>query len=213
LIDTAGIRKKSRVREKVDKFSMIKALKSIERCHIAVILLDASEEISEQDTRVCGYALERDRGLILAVNKWDLIKKDPKRQKGLRESLERRFNFAAFAPRLHLSALTGEQVPKLFTEIDRVYQQFCRRISTPELNRAVKEIFQQRPPTISGLGGFKVYYATQTRTKPPTIVLFVNRPEKVHFSYQRFLTNQLREYFGLTHSPLHLTFKSRADKK
>ncbi len=213
LIDTAGIRKKSRVSKKVDKFSMIKALKSIERCHIAVILLDAAEEISDQDTRVCGYALERDRGLILAVNKWDLIKKDPKKQKQLRENLERHFNFAGFAPRLNLSALTGEQVPKLFDEIDRVYKQFCTRIPTPELNRAVKEIFRQRPPSITARGGFKVYYAAQSRTKPPTFVLFVNRLEKIHFSYHRFLTNQLREYFGLKHCPLRLIFKPRSEKE
>jgi len=209
LIDTAGIRRKAKVKEKIEKFSMIKAIKSLDRCHVAVILLDASEGIADQDARICGYAFERSRGIILAVNKWDLVKKAPEKKKSLDGIFERKLKFVGFAPRINLSALTGERVKKLFDKIDLVNQQFCQRISTGAVNRALEEMIKTNPPVQKGRGRLKLFYATQTRIKPPTFIVFVNRPEWVHFSYKRFMINRLRESFDLNYTPIRLIFKKR----
>ena len=209
LIDTAGIRRKAKVREKIEKFSMIKSLKSLDRCHVAVVLFDAAEGVSDQDARICGYAFEKRRGLVLCANKWDLIKGDDRKKALLNNSLDRQLNFVSFAPRINLSALTGERVMKLLKKIGMVYDQFSNRISTGVVNRTIQHIIEKHPPPRIGRGRLKFYYATQTRTRPPTFTVFVNRPDMVHFSYERFLINQLRERFGLTHSPLRLAFRSR----
>lgn len=209
LIDTAGIRRKGRVKEKIEKFSMIKALKSLERCHVAVILLDAAAGIAEQDARICGYAFERGRGIILALNKWDLVKKDTEKKRFLDGALERQLQFVSFAPRINLSALTGERVKKLFDKIDLLYDQFCKRLSTGAVNKALEDMTRRNPPPRIGRGNLKFYYGTQTRIRPPTFVVFANRPDKIHFSYKRFMVNQLREIFGLTHTPIRLIFRKR----
>ncbi len=209
LIDTAGIRRKSKVKEKIEKFSVIKALQSLNRCHIAVILFDAAAGIAEQDARICGYALEQGRGIILAINKWDLIKKDPEQRKDLENAIERKLKFISFAPRINLSAVTGERVKSLLEKINQVYGQFCIRVNTSAVNNAIKEIIQKKSPTQIGQKRLKIYYATQTDIKPPTFVVFVNRPEMVHFSYERYMVNQLREYFNLNHTPIRLLFRKR----
>jgi GTP-binding protein len=209
LIDTAGIRRKARVREKIEKFSVIKALRSLDRCHIAIVLLDAAAGIAEQDARICGYALDRGRGLILGVNKWDLVKRDPDKKRRLEDSLDRQLRFVSFAPRVYLSALTGERVETLLYKVDRLYTQFCSRMGTGEVNRAVEEMIERRPPPGAGRGGLKILYATQTGTRPPTFVVFVNRPERVHFSYERFMINHLRQRFNLTETPIRLVFRKR----
>jgi GTP-binding protein len=209
LIDTAGIRRKARVKEKIEKFSMIKALRSLERCHIAVILLDPAAGIADQDARICGYAFERSRGIVLAVNKWDLVKKDLEKKRLLEKALERQLKFVSFAPRINLSALTGERVKKLFEKIDLLYGQFCQRISTGAVNRVLEDMMLKRPPPKIGRGRLKFFYVTQTAIRPPTFVVFVNRPEMVHFSYRRFMINQLRDRFDLTHTPLKLIFRKR----
>jgi GTP-binding protein len=209
LIDTAGIRRKSRVREKIDKFSMIKAIKSLDRCHVAVLLLDGAEGVSDQDARICGYAFEKGRGLVLGVNKWDLIKGSKEKKNHLERSIERQLKFIAFAPRINFSALTGERVMTLFSRIDTVYDQFSVRISTALVNRAIQEVVEKHPPPRIGSGRLKFFYATQTRTKPPTFTVFVNRPDMLHFSYERFLSNQLRLHLGLTQTTLKLLFRKR----
>ena len=209
LIDTAGIRRKSRVREKVDKFSMIKAIKSLDRCHVAVLLLDGAEGVSDQDARICGYAFEKGRGLVVAVNKWDLVKGNAEKKEQLERGIQRQLKFISFAPRINLSALTGERVIKLFSRIDSVYDQFSRRISTALVNRAIQEVIEKHPPPRIGRGRLKFYYATQTRTKPPTFTVFVNRPDMLHFSYERFLNNQLRAHLGLTRISIKLIFRER----
>jgi len=209
LIDTAGIRRKSKVKEKIDKFSMIKALKSLDRCHVAVILFDAGDGFMEQDARICGYALDRNRGLILGINKYDLIKTDPARKKALDLALDRQLNFATFAPKINLSAMTGENVMKLFDKIDLVFDQFSTRVGTGEVNRLVEDMIHKRPPPMVGSRRLKFFYATQIDIKPPTFVVFVNYPDAVHFSYQRFIVNQLRKEFNLTHTPIKLIIKKR----
>jgi GTPase len=209
LIDTAGIRRKGRVKEKVDKFSMIKALKSLDRCHVAIILLDATAGIVEQDARICGYALDRGRGVVLAVNKWDLIKKDHDKRKQIKMSIDRQLQFLKFAPIINLSALTGERVKKLFDKIDLVFENFNMRVGTGELNRALEDMVHKKPPPRTGRVQLKFYYATQTGIKPPTFIVFVNKPELIHFSYERYIINQIRERFEFDFTPIRLVFRKR----
>lgn len=209
LIDTAGLRRKARVKEKIEKISMIKALKSLDRCHVAVILIDAMEGVSEQDARIFGYALKKGKGLVLAVNKWDLIKGKQRKITFLDNEIDRQLKFIPFTPRVNFSALTGERVMKLFDKIDMVFDQFSRRFSTSSVNRAVQKTIEKHPPPRIGKGRLKFLYATQTRTRPPTFVIFVNRPDMVHFSYERFLTNQLRERLRLEHSPIRIEFRKK----
>lgn len=208
-IDTAGLRRKARVKEKIEKFSMIKALRSLERCHIAVVVLDAAEGISEQDARICGYAFEQGRGIILALNKWDLVKQDAEKRKQLEKAIDRQLHFASFAPRLKLSALTGVGVSKLPGIIVDLHRQFSSRIGTGALNKAIQDIVESKPPPRLGNASLKVFYATQAETKPPTFVVFVNRPDAVHFSYHRFLVNRLKETLGLQKTPIKVVFKKR----
>jgi GTPase len=211
-IDTAGIRRKGKVKEKIERFSAIKALKSIERCHVAVIMLDGSDGITDQDARICGYAFEKGRAILLAVNKWDLIKKSREMRASLESSFERHTKFLSFAPRLNVSALTGEGVNQIFGVIDRLYAQFSKRLGTGEINKVLSDVIQRNPPPETGRTGVKVFYATQTGTKPPTFVAFVNHAEKLHFSYQRFLVNQLRERLGLELTPIRLLVRGRGEK-
>lgn len=208
-IDTAGIRKKSKVKDKIDKFSMIKAIRTIERCHIAILMVDADAGVSEQDARICGYALDRMRGIILAVNKWDLIKGDTDRIKKLNLAIERQLKFIPYAPRINISALTGERVVKIFNKIDIVFEQFNMRVNTGAVNRLIEEMIYKRPPPLVGRTRLKFYYATQTGTRPPTFVVFVNRPKAVHFSYERFIINQIRENFSLDNIPIRVVFRER----
>jgi GTP-binding protein len=209
LIDTAGIRRRSKVKEKIEKFSMIKAIKSLNRCDVAVILIDAAEGVSEQDARISGYAIERGRGVILGVNKWDLIKKDIRKRGLLDDAIDRQLKFLSFAPRINISALTGERVLWLFEKIDLVYSHFSTRIATSNLNRSIQKIIEKHLPPRSGRGRLKFFYATQASTRPPTFVLFVNRPDLVHFSYERFLINQIRDNFGLAFTPIKLIFRKK----
>lgn len=213
LIDTAGIRRKGKVKDKIDKFSMIKAIKSIDRCHVAVIMIDADQGIAEQDARICGYAIDRGRGIVLAVNKWDLIKGDDEKRKQLNLDIDRQLQFITYAPRINISALTGERVKKLFEKIDLVYDHFSTRVPTAEVNRAIEEMMHKRPPAITGTTRLKFYYATQTGTRPPTFVVFVNRSGAVHFSYKRFMINQLREIFNLNNTPINVIFRERKREK
>jgi GTP-binding protein len=212
LMDTAGVRRKARIREKIEKFSAIKALKSLERCHVAVILLDAERGVSEQDARICGYALERGRGMVLAVNKWDLVKDDPRKRKLLDDQVNRQLNFLSFVPRLNMSALTGERVLKLLPTVDRVYDQFSARLQTAAVNAAIQQVMETHPALRIGRGRLKFFYATQPRSRPPTFVIFVNRPDLIHFSYERFVVNQLRTRLGLELTPIRLKFRKRGQK-
>jgi GTP-binding protein len=208
-IDTAGIRRKGKVKEKIEKFSVIKALQSLDRCHVAVVLVDASEGVTDQDAHICGYAFERGRGVILALNKWDLVKKDPEKKKRLADTLDRLISFLPFAPRLHVSALTGEKVKSLFEKINPLHEQLFRRIETSIVNKVLAEIIQKNPPPKMGPGRLRFFYATQTGVMPPTFALFVNRPDLVHFTYERYLLNQFREWLELNEVPIRLRFKKK----
>lgn len=209
LIDTAGIRRRTRVKERIEIFSTIKALKAISRCHIALILLDSQEGIVEQDARICGYALDRGCGIILALNKWDLVKTDPSRIRSVWKSIERRLEFISFAPRLPISALTGEGVAKLFPLINTVWKQLNTRIPTPALNKALEGAVMRHPPPQSGGRELKLLYATQVSVHPPTIIIFVNRRDYVRRTYERYLINQFKAQLGLDLIPLKIVFRER----
>ena len=208
-IDTAGIRRKGRVKDKIEKFSVIKALQSLDRCHVAVVLIDASEGVTDQDAHICGYAFERGRGVILAVNKWDLVKKDPEKKKRLADTMDRQMSFLSFAPQVYISALTGEKVKALFEKINLLHGQLCRRIDTNVVNKALADMVQKNPPPKMGPGRLRFFYATQTDVMPPGFALFVNRPDLVHFSYERYLLNQFREKLELKEVPIRLWFKKK----
>ncbi|MDA3898673.1 MAG: ribosome biogenesis GTPase Der [Desulfobacteraceae bacterium] len=209
LIDTAGIRRKKQVSEKIEKISIIKALQSIERCDIALILIDAHEGVTDQDVKIAGYAFERGCGCIFLLNKWDLVEKDDKTLKRFTENLRMAAKFLSFTPVLTLSALTGKRVPKIFDVVNKVYDQYTTRISTGPLNKIFERATSRTEPSMFQGRRIKFFYATQITTKPPTFVSFVNVPDGIHFSYQRYLINQIREGSGLDQTPVRLFFRKR----
>jgi GTP-binding protein len=213
LIDTAGIRRKRKVSKKLEKFSIIKALKSLERCDVALIVLDAFEGITEQDVTIAGYALERGCGCILLLNKWDIVEKDSHTAKTYLEELKTAAKFLSFAPAVTISALTGQRVSKIFNLVETVFGQYSARIGTGLLNRIFEKAIEKNQPSLHRGKRLKFFYATQAASKPPTFVVFVNFPEAVHFSYQRYLINQIRTEAGLEHTPIRIIFRQRSGRK
>lgn len=212
LVDTAGIRRKGKVSKKIEKFSVIKALKSLERCDVALIVIDAAEGITDQDISIAGYAHERKCGCVFLLNKWDLVKKDSRTAKEYQDNLKMASKFLAFAPALTISALSGLRVMKLFHHIDVVYKQYCTRIGTGQVNKIIEKAIRRNEPSLHRGKRLKYYYSTQVSTKPPTFVCFVNYPDAVHFSYKRYLLNQLREGAGLDQTPIRLLFRQRTGR-
>jgi GTP-binding protein len=209
MIDTAGIRRKGKVSEKLEKFSVIKALRTLERCDVALIVLDAGEGITDQDISIAGYAFERGCGVVLVLNKWDLAEKNGVSERKMIEELRLQAKFLGFAPVLTVSARTGRRVNRLFQLVDDVYGQYSQRIATGQLNRLLEVALERNAPPLHRGRPVKFYYATQVTTKPPTVVFFVNHPEAVHFSYKRYLVNQLREQTGLDQTPIRVIFRER----
>jgi GTP-binding protein len=209
LIDTAGIRRKSKVSKKLEKFSVIKALRSLERCDIALIVLDAAEGITEQDVTIAGYAYERGRACIFLLNKWDLVEKDGKTAAAYYQELKRGAKFLGFAPALTISAKTGLRVVKVFNLVDELFKQYITRIGTGQLNKIIQEAVQKTEPPLHRGRRIKFYYTTQIATRPPVFVSFVNYPKAVHFSYRRFLLNRIRAATGLDKIPLKVSFRER----
>ena len=209
LVDTAGIRRKGKVRKKLEKFSVIKALKSLDRCDVALIVLDAHAGVTEQDVNIAGYAYERGCGCIFLLNKWDLVEKESRTIKRFQEQIRMDAKFLQFAPVLTISALTGLRIPKIFKIVDEVYSQYSNRINTGTLNKIFERAILKNEPSLHRGRRLKFYYATQVSTKPPTFVCFVNYPDAVHFSYKRFLINQVRTETGLDSTPLRLIFRQR----
>ncbi|MDJ0985382.1 MAG: ribosome biogenesis GTPase Der [Desulfobacterales bacterium] len=212
LIDTAGIRRKGKVTRKIEKFSIIKALRSLDRCDVALIILDSNEGITDQDINIAGYAYERGCGCIFLLNKWDLVEKDTHTAKKYLAELRMRAKFLGFAPAMTISALTGQRVTKIFKLVDDVYDQYVRRIATGQLNRILETATAQNPPPLHRGKPLKFYFATQVSTRPPTVVCFVNHPKAVHFSYKRFLINQIREHAALDQTPIRLLLRPRQQR-
>ncbi len=214
LIDTAGIRRKGKTTEKLEKFSILKALAALEKCDIAVVLIDAEEGITEQDTKVIGYTQEQGRGLILLVNKWDLVKDDKIRQQQIMGEIALAVPFVSFAPLLTASALTGYGIKRLFPTIGSVYKQFTSSFSTSALNRLLKDAVEDHSPPIYKNKRLKFYYTSQVGHRPPKFVVMSNSSKGVHFSYERYLVNKFREGLGLDKVPLQLFIRDKnRDKK
>ncbi|MHB8772111.1 MAG: ribosome biogenesis GTPase Der [Syntrophales bacterium] len=209
LIDTAGIRRKSRISLTMEKYSTVQAMKAIGRADIALILLDAKEGISEQDVKIAGLALERGTACILVVNKWDLVEKDNSTVGVFVENIRYNSKFLDFAPIIFVSALSGQRVTNIFALVERVYAQYTRRIETGELNRKIREIIEANPPPGRANRPHLFNYITQVATKPPSFVLFVSNPKGIHFSYERYLVNRIRESFGLAEVPIRLFFRKK----
>ena len=213
LIDTPGIRRRSKTRDKIEKFSVLKALKSIDRCQVAVLLLDGSEGITAQDVRIAGYIHERRRGALVVINKWDLVQKDPHRVAAIKESLNEALKFMPYAPQLRISALTGNRVSTLLPTLNMVFSQYSTRVQTSAVNEVLVTAVSRHEPPMHGGRRTKILYGAQVSTQPPTFVVFVSYPEAIHFSYQRYLTNQIRKAFSLDSTPLRLVFRKRESYK
>jgi GTP-binding protein len=212
LIDTAGIRKKSRVSLRVERYSMVEALKSIERCDLGVLLIDSTQGVTEQDARIGGYLYEQGKGTIIAVNKWDLIEKDTSSMEKYTEEIRHHLPFLDFAPIIFVSALTGQRVSQILRLIQEVSHDYRKRLLTSELNRALTMTTGKHPLPFYRKRPLKLYYMTQISTAPPAFVIFTNHPEAIHFSYERYLINQLRENFGFSGVPLRLMLRERKRK-
>ncbi len=213
IIDTAGMRKKSKVDDRVEKFSVLRATMAIERSDVCVIMIDAREGVTEQDTKVAGLAHEAGKASIIAVNKWDAVEKDGKTMLRMEEDVRRDLSYMTYAPVLFLSALTGQRVDKLFGLIDNVVNQAAMRIPTGVLNQVLGDAQARvQPPTDKGKR-LKIYYMTQIGVKPPHFVIFCNDVKLFHFSYQRYLENQIRATFGLTGTPVRITIRQKGDKE
>ena len=213
IIDTAGMRKKSKVDDRVEKFSVLRATMAIERSDVCIIMIDAQEGVTEQDTKVAGLAHEAGKACIIVVNKWDAIEKDGKTMQRMEEDVRRDLSYMTYAPVLFISALTGQRVDRLFSLIDNVVNQAAMRIPTGVLNQVLGDAQARvQPPTDKGKR-LKIYYMTQIGVKPPHFVIFCNDAKLFHFSYQRYLENQIRATFGLTGTPVRITIRQKGDKE
>ena len=209
LIDTAGIRRKSKISLTLEKYSVVQALKSINRCDIALVLIDAEEGLTDQDTKIIGLAYERGKACIIVVNKWDKIEKDNSTVGKFVEDIKDKIKFMDFAPIIFISAVTGQRAPKIFDLIDEVYSQYTKRIGTSPLNDLVEKSVKKNPMARHQNRQMHISYATQTDVKPPTFVFFVSNTKGIHFSYERYLINQIRETFGFDSVPLKLIFRKK----
>lgn len=208
-IDTAGIRRKSKVTEKIEHYSVLRAYMAVDRADVAVIMIDAAEGFSEQDSKIAGYAHEQGKACIVAVNKWDIIEKDSHTLDEYTAKLKEQFSFMSYVPFVFISAKTGQRVDKLFPMINSVNEQNNMRVTTGMLNDVLAYATARvQPPSDKGRR-LKIYYITQASTKPPTFVVFVNRAQLFHFSYQRYIENQIRQTFGLTGTPVRFVVRER----
>ena len=208
-VDTAGIRRKSKITEKIEHYSTLRSYMAVDESDVCVIMIDAEVGITDQDTKVAGYAHEQGKGCIIAVNKWDAIDKDGGTMNEFTEKLKQDFSFMSYAPFIFISAKTGQRINKLFEMINNVNRQNCMRVSTGMLNDVLAYATTRvQPPSDKGKR-LKIYYMTQPSTRPPTFVMFVNRAELFHFSYQRYIENQVRQTFGLEGTPVKFIIRER----
>ncbi len=212
-IDTAGLRRKSKIKEDLERYSIIRTVSAVERCDIAVVVIDATEGITEQDAKIAGIAHERGKGLIVAVNKWDAVEKDDKSVKEFTNKVRNTLSFAYYAEIIFISAKTGQRLSKLFDTIDEILDSQTLRVQTGVLNDILTEaLAMQQPPSDKGRR-LKVFYMTQVAVKPPTFVIFVNEKKLMHFSYQRYLENRVRDAFGFKGTAIRFIIRERQDKE
>jgi GTP-binding protein len=209
LIDTAGIRRKGKTTEKLEKYSVVDSLRSIERADVVLMVIDAAEGVTEQDERIAGYIHEAGRGCIFVINKWDTLPKDNATFGAYTEKIRYGFKYLAYAPIVFVSALSGQRIGKIMSTVDEVMAQYTRRVTTSELNRVFSEATETHHAPLSHGRRVKFYFSTQVATRPPSFVIFTNQPENIHFSYERYLINRFREAFGFSGVPLRLMFRGR----
>ena len=211
-IDTAGLRRKSKIKEDIERYSIIRTVSAVERCNVAVLVIDATEGITDQDAKIAGIAHDRGKGMIIAVNKWYAIEKNDKTIYKFTEEIRNKLSYMPYAELLFISAQTGQRLPKLFETIDAVIENHSLRIATGVLNEIMSEaVAMQQPPSDKGKR-LKLYYITQVSVKPPTFVIFVNDKELMHFSYTRYIENRIRESFGFRGTPLKFIIRERKEK-
>lgn len=212
IIDTAGLRRRGKIERGPEKISALVARRSMERCDIALLLIDADEGITDQDAHVAGYAVDAGCACIIVVNKWDAVEKDHKTADEFTQKLRYEWGFLKDSPVIYISAKTGQRVDKLFSVIETLYEEYTREISTSQVNNFIKKATTKLSPPVRSGRQLKIKYGTQTGIRPPTFTFFVNDPALIHFSYERFLLNQLREEFGFTGTPLRIRFKQKASE-
>ena len=211
-IDTAGIRRKSKVTEKIEKYSVMRSLLAIERADVCLLLIDANEGVTEQDTKIAGEAHEAGKGIIIVVNKWDEYNKETGTIENYKKEVYNKLSYLSYAPIIFISAKTGQRVEKLFDIINNVNEQNSKRVSTSQLNEVINEAISiVQPPSDKGKR-LKILYATQASIKPPTFVIFVNKKELFHFSYERYLVNNIRKEFGLEGTPVRIIVREKGEK-
>ncbi len=208
-IDTAGMRKKGKINEAIERYSVVRALAAIERSDVCLLVIDAETGVTEQDSKIAGFIHEQGRGSIIVVNKWDLPDKDGKTVTKYEESIKTTLAFMNYSPIIFVSALTGQRIPKILETINFVSQQHALRIQTGVLNDIISEAVLMNQPSISGGRRLNIYYGTQVSTKPPTFVIFVNDPALMHFSYERYLENQIRKSFGFVGTPIRIIIRGK----
>ncbi len=211
-IDTAGMRRKSKVKENIEKYSLIRAVAAVEKSDVVVIMIDAEEGVSDQDTKIAGIAHERGKACIIVVNKWDLLEKDNKTMQEYTKTLDLEFAYMPYAPKLFISVKSGQRVNKLFETIDMVSENSTLRISTGVLNDVLIDAMAMHEPPHDKGRALKIYYMTQVSVKPPTFILFVNDVQLLHFSYKRYIENQLRLNFGFVGTPIHFIARNKNEK-
>ena len=211
-IDTAGVRRKSKIKESIEKFSIMRTLLAIERSDVCLMMIDANEGVTDQDAKIAGEAHEAGKGIILVVNKWDEIEKDNNTTEKFKKEIYNRLSYLTYAPIIFISAKTGQRVNKLYELINNVASQNAMRVPTSVLNQVLNEAIALVQPPTDKVKRLKIFYMTQPSTKPPTFVVFVNDKELFHFSYQRYLINQLRKEFGMQGTPIRLITREKLDK-
>lgn len=211
LIDTAGLRRKSKIKEEIERYSVIRTLAALERADVCILIIDATEGVTEQDEKIIGYAHEQGKAIMVVVNKWDLIEKDDKTMENYKKTLQAKMAFIEYAYFLFISAKTGQRVHKVLNEAKLCYANYSKRISTGILNDVINKAVLMKEPPIVGLKRLKIYYVTQAETKPPLFIFFVNDTQTIHFSYERYLVNQLRSNFDFKGTSIKVQFRERKE--
>ena len=211
-IDTAGLRRKSKIKEELERYSIIRTVTAVERCDVAILIIDAEEGVTEQDAKIAGIAHERGKGVIIAVNKWDLIEKDNHTMKKFTEKVWQKLSYMPYAELIFISAKTGQRLPTLFDVIDAVIDNCSLRVQTGVLNEILTEAMAMKQPPSDKGKRLRIYYITQVSVKPPTFVMFVNDKNLTHFSYTRYIENQIRTTFGFRGTPIRFIYRERKEK-
>ena len=213
LIDTAGIRRKSRISLRLEQYSIVEALRTIDRCDVAILILDSREEVTDQDARIGGFIHEKGKGCVLVMNKWDLVEKDTDTMMEFEERVKESLKYLHYAPIVFISAMTGQRISKVLETVDRVAEQTKKRITTSELNKHFGRWVTDLSPPLYRNRAVKMNYITQVSTAPPTFVISTNYPQSIHFSYERYLLNKMRRQFGFEGTPIRFLFRKKAKQR